>query len=200
MTLFQKLILKYDSISCCMCSFISKCYASLLGVKLGSHCKFYGIPFFRVWSDANIVIGESCTFRSSLSSNTVGLYHKCMISAHGAANVSIGSGCGFSGTVISSTKKIEIGDRVLCGANVTIIDSDRHSIDYLKRDTTQETIKSESVHIGNDVWIGMNSTILKGVVIGQGAVIAANSVVVNDVKACSVYAGNPARFVKSIYE
>ena len=52
--------------------------------------------------------------------------------------------------------------------------------------------------IGNDVWIGSNSTILGGVRIGDGAVIGAGAVVTKDVPPYSIVAGNPARVVKSL--
>jgi acetyltransferase-like isoleucine patch superfamily enzyme len=53
-----------------------------------------------------------------------------------------------------------------------------------------------NIYIHNDVWIGNNSTIMHGVKVGNGAVIAANSHVVNDVPAYSIYGGNPARLIK----
>jgi len=52
------------------------------------------------------------------------------------------------------------------------------------------------VIIGNDVWIGSGTTIMSGINIGDGAVIAANSCVVTDVKPYSIFGGNPARFLK----
>lgn len=55
-----------------------------------------------------------------------------------------------------------------------------------------------SVTIGNDVWIGGHSTILPGVTIGDGAVIAAGSVVTKDVAPRTLVDGNPARLLKSI--
>ena len=53
-----------------------------------------------------------------------------------------------------------------------------------------------SINIGNDVWIGLNVTIMSGVHIGDGAVIAANSHVVRDVEAYSINGGNPAKLIK----
>lgn len=59
----------------------------------------------------------------------------------------------------------------------------------------QLPFKGDTV-IGNDVWIGQNATIMPGVKIGDGAIIAANSTVVGNIEAYSIYGGNPARFIK----
>lgn len=53
-----------------------------------------------------------------------------------------------------------------------------------------------NVHIGNDVWIGYNATIMAGVTIGDGAIIAANSTVIKDVSPYSIVGGNPAEEIK----
>ena len=97
------------------------------------------------------------------------------------------------------------------------MDHDSHSLDFRERridiatefdDFKQgrggtarknwDTVKKAPIRIGNDVWIGMRSIILKGVTIGDGAVIAAGSVVTRDVPAGTLYGGNPARFIKEL--
>lgn len=115
-------------------------------------------------------------------------------------SIKIGSNCSFGEfNHITSTNIIQIGNNVLTGRWVTITDNSHG-------DTTHETliispimrpvISKGSVIIGNDVWIGDKATILPGVKIGNGAVIAANAVVTKDVPAYSVAVGNPARIVK----
>lgn len=93
----------------------------------------------------------------------------------------------------SDSEGIKIGDRVLISANVAIHDTNSHPLDkdlrfiqtetmFLKgHDKNQMNIKSSPVTIGNDVWIGMNSIILKGVSIGDGAIIGAGSIVLGNV-------------------
>ena len=93
---------------------------------------------------------------------------------------------------ILTTKKISIGDNTTISWNVTIIDSDRHNIYY----DGVEQEKDKEIKIGNNVWIGLNSTILKGVTIGDGAVIAANSVVTKDVPPNTLVGGIPAKVIK----
>jgi acetyltransferase-like isoleucine patch superfamily enzyme len=78
--------------------------------------------------------------------------------------------------------------------NVVIRDSDNHQILGNNCRMTQPII------IGNHVWVGMNATILKGVTIGDGAIIAAGSIVTKDVKANTLVGGVPARILKENVE
>ena len=89
---------------------------------------------------------------------------------------------------ICCAERIEIGERVAIATNVTIRDNDSHIIDGKKG--------SAPVIIGNHVWIGTKAIILKGVKIGDGAVIAAGAVVTKDVPAKCLAAGVPAKIVK----
>lgn len=87
---------------------------------------------------------------------------------------------------------IEIGDDCGIGDNVTICDSNHHSIDG--------KCPCAPVKIGNHVWICSNATILPGVTIGDGAVIAAGAVVNKDVPAHSLVGGVPAKVLKTEIE
>lgn len=115
-------------------------------------------------------------------------------------NLSIGNNCSFGAyNHITCINKIQIGDNCLTGKWVTISDNNHDITDF---DTLHEApIKRKlytkgPVIIGNNVWIGDKASILGGVTIGDGAVIAANSVVTKDVPAYSVVGGNPARVIK----
>lgn len=111
---------------------------------------------------------------------------------------------------IWSADSIIIGNNVLIAHNVNIFDNDTHPIDkYERRDDAMEIIWNgtrnnySSLHckpvaIGNDVWIGCNSIILKGVTIGEGSIVAAGSVVTKDVPENVIVAGNPAKIVKRL--
>lgn len=115
------------------------------------------------------------------------------------------------GTRIWCAKKIAIGNRVLIAHNVDIFDTTTHPIDKRLRYEHEivlkthgmpkekyETIEEASVVIEDDVWVGCNAIILKGVRIGEGAIVAAGSVVVKDVPPNTMVAGNPARIVKRL--
>ncbi|MBD2129908.1 acyltransferase [Microcoleus sp. FACHB-1] len=114
-----------------------------------------------------------------------------------------------NGTLIAA-QRINIGDDVLIAGGVTIVDHNAHSLSFSqrsedvvnwkigKKDWTN--VKIAPVTISNKVWIGFNSIILKGVRIGEGAVVGAGSVVTKDVPAWTVVAGNPARVIREIAE
>lgn len=100
---------------------------------------------------------------------------------------------------ITSTNKIVIGDNLLTGRWVTITDNSHGETDFdtLQIPPLMRFVTSKGpIVIGDNVWIGDKATILPGVSIGEGAVIAANSVVTKDVPAHCVAAGNPAKIIK----
>lgn len=106
------------------------------------------------------------------------------------AKLNLGSGYINRGVKIRCFKEISIGENVAISENVTIWDSDAHSIAGKENEMTQP------IRIGNKVWIGTNSIILKGVNIGDGAIIAAGSVVIKDVPAGCLAGGVPAKVLR----
>jgi acetyltransferase-like isoleucine patch superfamily enzyme len=128
--------------------------------------------------------------------------------------ISIGKDC-YAGenSKIWSAASIQIGDRVLISHGVNIHDNISHPInsqkrhnDYLRilgqnnEDASNFDLKPLPVLIKNDAWIGFNATILKGVTIGEGAIIGACSVVTKDVPDWTIVGGNPAQIIKIIPE
>lgn len=97
--------------------------------------------------------------------------------------------------LITTNGGVEIGNRVLVGYRVQIL-SQNHEIPKGKGRIFGSGHVKKKVVIGDDVWIGANSIILPGVNIGEGAIIAAGSVVTKDVPAFSIVAGVPARIMK----
>lgn len=116
------------------------------------------------------------------------VYNGCKISViNGTLNLS--SGYINYDSKIYCYDEISIGDDATISENVVIMDSDVHNI--------CGTNKTAPIEIGNHVWIGIGAIILKGVHIGDNAVIAAGSVVTHDVPSNTVVAGNPAKVIKS---
>jgi len=114
--------------------------------------------------------------------------------------ISIGKECSIGEyNHITSTNRIIIGDHLLTGRWVTITDNSHGDTNYptLCTNPIMRPVKSKgSIVIGDNVWIGDKATILPGVIIGDGAVIAANAVVSKDVPAYCVAGGNPAKIIK----
>ena len=93
---------------------------------------------------------------------------------------------------------LEIGDRVLVGGNCLITDTDFHPLDKNVRIQDPKNITSKPVSIGDDVFIGAQSIILKGTRIGDGSIIGAGSVVLGEIPANVVAAGNPAVIIRKL--
>lgn len=104
--------------------------------------------------------------------------------------VYIGPFCFFGGK-----GELKIGNNVAIGPHVYIY-TDNHKYENCGWIPFGKEVVCCPVIIGNHVWIGGNSVVVPGVKIGQGAIIAAGSVVVNDVPECAVVGGNPARVIK----
>lgn len=101
---------------------------------------------------------------------------------------------------ISSINRITIGDNVLMGRWVTILDNDhgKSTHDEMKISPLKRVLYSKSsIEIGNRVWIGDKVTILSGVHIGEGAIIGSNAVVTKDILPYSIAAGIPAKIIRS---
>lgn len=164
------------------------------GIKLGKNISFYGKCQFYRFPGSKIEIGDNCQFRSRKNSNLIGIDRPCSISTLKSkyhASIEIGNNCGFSGTVIGAFKKIKIGNNVRCGANTLITDSDWHSDDPRSGEPAEVIIK-------DNVWLGLNTIVLKGVSIGENTLIGANSVVTRSIPANVVAAGNPCKVVKEL--
>jgi acetyltransferase-like isoleucine patch superfamily enzyme len=105
-------------------------------------------------------------------------------------------------------RSIDIGNDVIMSWGITITDHDSHNIDWQlrKNDVLQwgegrkdwTHVPHAPVVIADKVWIGFNASILKGVTIGEGAVVGACSVVTRDVPPFAVVAGNPARVIRTL--
>ena len=103
---------------------------------------------------------------------------------------------------------IIVGDDVLISWGCTIIDHNSHSIVWSERrgdvikwargEKDWSKVPVDKVVIENKVWVGFNSIILKGLTVGEGAIIGAGSVVTKDVAPYTIVAGNPARFIREI--
>ena len=193
---FNKLLNYTDAVYWKSIAFFSGFTMSIImhfkNIEHGKNLKFYGLTKFKRSSSGHIKIGDACTFRSWSTSNLIGINRPCiMISLAHESKLEIGDNCGFSGTVIGCFKDIIIGNHVKCGANTLITDSDWHPED-------PRSAEPKAIHIHDNVWLGVNVTVLKGVSIGKNSVIGAGSVVTRDIPANVIAAGNPCKVIKKL--
>lgn len=148
------------------------------------------------WNIKNIRGGELILGENSrlIISKNFNIYEGCSIIVTDGAELKLGSGYINMDSKIRCRKKITIGNDVVISENVHIRDSDTHQI------LNENHVPTQPVIIGNHVWIGANATILKGVTIGDGAIIAAGAVVTKDVHANSMVGGVPAKVIKENIE
>ena len=167
------------------------CY--LTGIEIGAQSVFYGSSKFKkLYSNAHMSFGSNCCFRSLPTSNLIGIDRPCIFSVlEKDAILKVGDGCGFSGTVIGCFEGITLGNNVKCGANTLITDSDWHPED-------PRGGKCKPIIIEDNVWLGVNVVVLKGVKIGRNSVIGAGSVVSKDIPENVIAAGNPCCVIKTI--
>lgn len=129
------------------------------------------------------------------------LYANSSLYINENATLTLGSGYFNTGLNMSVFDSVTIGEKVYISENVTIRDSDDHQLTSLeKSDTIQSKGMTAPITIEDKVWIGMNVTILKGVTIGTGSVVAAGAVVTKDVPPHCVVAGVPAKVIRTNIE
>ena len=147
--------------------------------------------------------------RAVVMGKHVSCYAGCSFAIGHDGQCTIGDFTLLNGALIMADDKIEIGSYCLISWNVGIADSDFHPLEpaqrlidahalapYFEDRPERPRLKTAPVKIADNVWIGMNAVILKGVTIGENSVVAAGSVVTKTVEPNTVVAGNPAVVVK----
>lgn len=169
-------------------------------VEYGKNLLLKGIPIIFNQSGGRLVLGDNVTIKSSFLSNLVGLYQRTIIVTRTSeAKILIGNNVGISGATIYARKSITIGENTHIGGNVKILDNDFHPLEIEDRNADiKEKIKAKPIVIGENCFIGCNSIILKGTILGDGCVVGAGAVVSGDFEQNCVIAGNPARVIKKL--
>lgn len=161
--------------------------------------RFYGTPILQKHRESQMQFGDGLQLRSTVRSNPLGASHSVILCTWQAGAVlQVGDNFAMTGGSIIAAERIVIGDNVNVGANTTIMDTDFHPLDAQARRLDSELGKTAPVIIEDDVFIGMNCLILKGVTLGRGSVIGAGSVVTKDVPPYTMAAGNPARVIGNV--
>lgn len=188
--------------------------------------KTVGVPGVELEENVRVqklssLMAEAPEAQIAIGQNTV-IYEDCKLEAFGSGKITVGKNSILGGVRAASRSRIQLGERVLASWGIFIQDFDPHPTDIeLRRQQVEymaENFKphftasrrksavrpewefpTKSIVIGNDVWLGANCTILKGVQLGDGCIVAAGSVVPGGFyPAGSIIAGNPAKVIKCI--
>jgi acetyltransferase-like isoleucine patch superfamily enzyme len=172
----------------------------LRGVKSGTGARVWGRFLISKFPGSHISIGDDMVVMSNPRFYALNVYPQSIVRTLGrGASIVIGNGVGFNSiTILARSKAITIGDRTMIGGNCQIMDTDFHPIwPPSKRWEYTGDALDQPVHIGKNVFIGLDVLVLKGVTIGDNSVIAAGSVVNRSIPANCLAAGVPARVVKT---
>jgi len=165
------------------------------GVKIHPTAKlnFRGV---RLYAGCSLEVGEGTIVEGSL------------VSEREDSRIAIGRNTFIGISLLASAERIEVGDDVMISGGCFLLDHNSHSIGWTgrkqdvkdwyhgRKDWANVIIKP--IKIGDKSWIGLNVIILKGVEIGEGAVVAAGSVVTKNVLPWTIVGGNPARVIREI--
>jgi acetyltransferase-like isoleucine patch superfamily enzyme len=179
---------------------IARGYLILHGVKIREGLKMNTLPFCRRHHLASIEIGANVKIRNKLYENPAGISHRSvLVAGEPGAKLIIGNNVSMSGVVLYCTTEIIIEDHVDLGVGVKVYDTDFHPVNaYARRIHDKSRIESAPVRICEDVWVGANALILKGVTIGPRSIVGAGAVVTKDVPPDTVVAGVPAKIVRKV--
>lgn len=174
-----------------LCAFRLKCK----GVQIYGQPWILGMPDLKRVPGSKIRLGDGVSLFSKPWANPLRPQRPLALHTMAAgAEIEIGEKAGISSSVLVSAKAIRIGPRSYIGADCLIADSDFHGIPL----SSDAPVRSAEIHIGADVFIGTRCIILKGVHIGDRAVIGAGSVVASSIPADCVVAGNPAKILRQL--
>lgn len=184
------------------------------GIRFGQNMSVMGRV--HVYGLGHITIGENFIMTSGNAINPISSnFQGCFYTETPESKIVIGNNVGMSSTRMWIHDSLTIGNNVQIGANVLLIDTDTHQIDYKLRRSPEDAVfaglttdeiwkkkrentKSASIVIEDDVWIGAHTIVLKGVTIGARSIIGAGSIVTKSIPADCIAAGNPCRVIRML--
>lgn len=138
-----------------------------------------------VSNDGTLVVGRNVTLISQIHKVSLGVYPGAYLELGDEVVIN-------NGTIISAQERVVLGEGCAIGFHVLMMDSDQHAV------VPGERAKSAPIVLGKHVWVGSKAIVLRGVTIGDHAVVAAGAVVTKDVPAHAVVAGVPAKVVRML--
>ncbi|MDA0328586.1 MAG: acyltransferase [Gemmatimonadetes bacterium] len=167
-------------------SFVRSRLLRMRGMAMGPRARLS--PGLIVMGPENVRTGEG-----------FGCMQHCFIAADGDGSIVVGNGVRFNERVhlnASIAGHIEIGDNVLVGPGV-VLRATNHRFRRVDIPIREQGHEPGTIVIGDDVWLGANVTVVSGVKVGRGAIVAAGAVVTRDVDPLSIVGGVPARAIGS---
>ena len=161
--------------------------------KVQFNYKVLGNDFY-INNKGTIILGHSVYLHSFPDGFS---YRTALSTYFPEAIISIGDNCSLNGTNIHCNEKVMIGNNCLLGPGTIICDNNSHRVskDFIER---KKKAESKPIILKDNVWVGMNTIIMKGVIIGENSIIAAGSLVIEDIPANCLYGGHPAQFIKKL--
>lgn len=178
------------------CSVIARLMFRVWGAEVGRNLRVMG--WIRVRNMGVLRIGNDVQIRSGYS-NYVGAGCPTAIWVGQQGQFTVGDRCRMSNITVLCMNRVTVLHETLIGGGCRIFDTDFHQLDPAGRLSNTGKVGSAPICIGPQAFLGGHVTVLKGVTIGEGAVIGAGSIVTRDVPAYEVWAGVPARRLRSLF-
>lgn len=167
------------------------------GFTVGRNAKVWGAFSLQLMESGRMEVGDDFHLVSEPRRSAITQFSRAQFTVFSGAVIRLGRHVGLNGTALTAKRRIEIGDDTMIAANVIIVDSDFHAMWPPELRWTSSTKEfDKEVIIGRNVWIGMNTVVLKGSRIGDNSIIGAGSVVSGEIPANCIAAGNPARMIR----
>ena len=167
--------------------------------KLENKVNIFGFPIISLKKGADIQVGKNLTMISNSFFSEIGVDHPVIIRLlNKNSKLRIDNNVGISGGSICVAKEVVIENEVMLGSNVLIAETDFHSVEPYNRRYSKDSARAEKIVVKNNVYIGMNTIILKGVTIGENTVVGAGSIVTKNIPPNVIAAGNPCEVIREI--
>ncbi len=178
-------------------AFLWRLEGSVKGVQFQGRCEILGRPILSVAKGARMALGDGVRLYSATRANPLGCFQPCVLRALlPGSQLLLSSGVGLSATVLCAATSIEVGEGTIFGSGALAIDNDFHVAAGEWEWTDDPKLcgaTARPIKVGRGVFVGARAIILKGVTIGDRAVIGAGAVVTKDVPARHLAVGNPAQ-------
>ena len=153
----------------------------------------------RLYGKGKLVLSDGVKINSRYRNNPIGGQTYSSIYIKENAIVSIGRETGMSNISIYAATGVCIGNHTKIGGSVKSYESDFHSLSYEERMNRETDYpKTGTIKIGNHVFIGAETIVLKGITIGDHSIIGAGSVVTKNIPEGEIWGGNPIKFIRKI--